>query len=267
MPESHVLTRFAPSLTGHLHIGHVAHLLWVFAAARASGADVLLRIEDHDRSRARPEYEDSIRADVDWLGFRFDQDVGRQSDDEAPYLAALDRLQRTTRVYGCDCSRKQIAAHSPLDHNGERIYSGRCRERGLPPEPPYAVRVELPGDPIGDIVVRDRSGQWTYQLAVVVDDLRQGVDLIVRGEDLEASTSRQITLGRLLGRERPARFLHHPLLLDAQGQKLSKRSGAAAIAERRHSGEPAAHLLGEALETTPLSLEEALKACTARLPW
>lgn len=284
-------TRFAPSLTGRLHLGHVAHLLWVFGAARRFGADVLLRIEDHDRSRARAEHERAIRSDVDRLGFRFDRDVGRQSEDDAPYLAALERLRAAARVYGCACTRREIAAHSELSRSGERLYSGRCRDRGLPPEPPYAARVSLPAETIGfedllmgeqlqdappagtgDLLLRDRQGQWSYDFSVVVDDLRQGVDLVVRGEDLLHATQRQAVLGRMLGREATPFLAHHPLVVDDDGRKLSKRDGDAAISSRLARGEDPEAVIGEAAfrggiaeRAGSLSLDQAIDYAAGRL--
>ncbi len=264
-----------------MHLGHVAHLIWVFGLARALGARVLLRIEDHDRSRSRPEYEKSILRDLAWLGFKADNfkagnfkadsvldPTYRQSDNNACYQAALAQLQRDFHVYPCVCSRKEIAKHSPLSEGGERCYSGRCRGLALPVDAPHGLRLELPpgherfldgllGPQVqeparqcGDILLRDRQGQWTYQFAVVVDDIRHGVDLVIRGEDLSQSTGRQIALGRMLGRlldhNGPARFFHHPLIRDAAGEKLSKRTAATAVANRRLAGEPPEAVLGDA---------------------
>ena len=213
-------TRFAPAPTGYLHLGHVANAIFVWGMAASAGADVLLRIEDHDRVRSRPEFEAALLEDLEWLGFRADAGPIRQSDDDAPYAAALARLRDEGLVYGCDCSRKtfEVWAH---DH-GRRWHGpgcpGGCRERGL--DGPV-LRVGLGGgserwmdrlvgpcsDEVandGDTPLTDRDGNWTYGFAVVVDDLRQGVDLVIRGRDLLSETAAQIRLGAMLGRETPA---------------------------------------------------------------
>jgi glutamyl-tRNA synthetase/glutamyl-Q tRNA(Asp) synthetase len=274
------LTRYAPSPTGFLHLGHVANAVWVWGLARALGGRVLLRIEDHDRSRCRPAYEAALLEDLEWLGL--EPDLGtpselragasshRQSDAGAVYQAALDRLGRGGALFGCDCSRRLLARTEGDVFNEETRYPGRCRTRGLAIEPGVGVRFRVdPGaerfvdarlgpqaqDPsaqCGDLLLRDRQGQWTYQFAVVVDDLRQGVDLVVRGEDLLGSTGRQIRLGRLLGRAAPAVFVHHPLILKPGGQKLSKAAGDTGIRELRDSGAARAEVLGRAAFLTGL---------------
>jgi glutamyl-tRNA synthetase/glutamyl-Q tRNA(Asp) synthetase len=259
-------TRFAPSPTGYLHLGHVASALTVFGLGRALGAAVLLRIEDHDRGRSRPEYEAAIRADLAWLGLVADGgEPLRQSENGAAYERALARLVATQQVFACDCSRKQIQGAAADDGAAELRYGGRCRDRGLPLDapdtgirlvlPPERVayhdllmgdRVATPSAQCGDLLLRDRHGQWTYQFAVTVDDLDQGITHVVRGADLEASTARQIQLGRMLGRRADATFAHHGLLTDPAGKKLGKRFFSEAIAKRRDAGERPEELLGEA---------------------
>ena len=258
------LTRFAPSPTGYLHLGHVASALWVWGVANALDARVLLRIEDHDRGRCRPEYERALLQDLEWLGLRPDLGPVRQSDAEPAYRAALALLQRRGLVYACDCSRRIIAADGRDVADEESRYPGRCRDRGLAPGPGRGLRLRLePGvecftdallreqrqDPAvqcGDLLLRDRNGNWTYQFAVVVDDLRQGIDLVVRGQDLLGSTGRQIALARLLGREQPPVFLHHPLIYRVDGAKLSKASGDTGIRDLRAAGATPAEVLGRA---------------------
>jgi glutamyl-tRNA synthetase/glutamyl-Q tRNA(Asp) synthetase len=257
-----VLTRFAPAPTGWLHLGHVLNAEYVWNAARDRGGSVLLRIEDHDRERCRPEYERGILDDLDWLGyapdvyptdaFRAGGSDGRQSDRDATYREALEQLQARSLVYACDCTRRRIAVGSSGD--GELRYPGTCRDRGLPIVEGTGWRVRLgseterfvderlgvqeqnPQEQCGDVLVRDRRGNWTYQFCAAVDDFVQGIDLVVRGEDLLASTGRQIALARLLGRSRPPAFLHHPLILKASGQKLSKSDGDTAIRDLRRRG-------------------------------
>jgi glutamyl-tRNA synthetase/glutamyl-Q tRNA(Asp) synthetase len=252
------LTRFAPSPTGYLHLGHVVNAIYVWGIARALGGRVLLRIEDHDRIRSRPQFEAAILEDLDWLGFVPDAGrvpVLRQSDTPEVYADALETLRRSRGVYACDCSRREIG--------GER-YEGRCRARGLSMTGGRGVRVLMerrveqfedallgtiaqdPADQYGDILLRDRDGHWTYQFAVTVDDCRQNVALVIRGADLVDSTGRQMALARMLGRRTPPVFLHHPLILKAGGEKLSKSERDTGIRELRAAGLGAAAVIGRA---------------------
>jgi len=271
---SRPLTRFAPSPTGYLHLGHIVNAIYVWGLARALGGRVLLRIEDHDRLRSRREYEAALLEDLEWLGF--DADVGpvRQSDEPDAYEDALARLARTERVYACDCSRKDIAAAALLAPGVEVPYSGRCRDRRLDAEAGCGLRVELtagdevfedgrlgpqvqaPAAQCGDLLLRDRDGHWTYQFAVTVDDVRQRIDVVVRGEDLLSSTGRQIQLARMLGRATPPVFVHHALLLKRSGEKLSKSSGDTGVRELRAAGVSAADAIGRAAAACGL-LEKA----------
>ena len=272
------LTRFAPSPTGYLHLGHVANAVWVWGVARALGGRVLLRLEDHDRGRCRPEYEAALLDDLDWLGLVPDLGTAaelragpsplRQSDAGGHYAAALERLGAD--VFACQCSRKDLAQVVGDVFNQETRYTGRCRDLGLERQPDRGLRLRVapggecfadarlgpqeqhPFDQCGDLLLRDRLGRWTYQFAVVVDDLRQGVDLVIRGEDLLDSTGRQILLGRHLGREAPRVFLHHPLILKSGGEKLSKSSGDTGIRELRAAGATPAQVLGRAAWLTGL---------------
>jgi glutamyl-Q tRNA(Asp) synthetase len=258
-----VLTRFAPAPTGWLHLGHVLNAEHVWSFAREHGGQVLLRIEDHDRDRCRPEYETGILDDLDWLGYRADvfptaafrtgRCDGRQSNRDQIYRDAVDRLLAQGLVYACDCTRREIARYSSDDHV-ELRYQGHCRKRGLPLVDGSGWRVRMdPGferfadgcvgpqeqDPslqCGDLLIRDRHGNWTYQFCVTVDDVRQNIDLVIRGVDLLPSTGRQIRLARLLGRERPPSFLHHPLIMKSPAQKLSKSDGDTGIRELRARG-------------------------------
>ncbi|HEX9365807.1 MAG TPA: glutamate--tRNA ligase family protein [Vicinamibacterales bacterium] len=252
-----MLTRFAPAPTGWMHLGHVlnAEHVWGF------GATVLLRIEDHDRERCRPEYEAGILEDLEWLGYRPDSPMVRQSERNAIYRESVEILAKQGLVYGCDCTRKEIEAWSArrearrsTAEAREIRYTGRCRDRGLPLTEGLGWRVRMdpgvetfadgilgsqaqdPSQPCGDVLVRDRLGNWTYQFAVSVDDFRQGIDLVIRGEDLLPSTGRQIRLARLLGREPPAAFRHHPLIMKHPGQKLSKSDGDTGIRDLRAQG-------------------------------
>jgi glutamyl-Q tRNA(Asp) synthetase len=279
LPET-PLTRFAPSPTGYLHLGHVANAIWVWGVARALGGRVLLRIEDHDRGRSRVAYEAAALEDLAWLGLV--PEVGRpkeledvpspfrQSDGGDVYAAMLERLRAGGSVYACDCSRREIALEAGDPFNEETRYPGRCRSRGLAPGQGRGLRVVLepgeerfadarlgamtqtPAEQCGDLLVRDRAGNWTYQFAVTVDDLRHEVDLVIRGEDLLSSTGRQIRLARMLGRERPPVFLHHPLIRKADGAKLSKSSGDTGVRELRAAGASPSAVLGQAAWRTGL---------------
>jgi glutamyl-tRNA synthetase/glutamyl-Q tRNA(Asp) synthetase len=257
-----VITRFAPSPTGYLHLGHVVNAIYVWGLARTAGGRVLLRIEDHDRARSRDIFERAILEDLAWLGFVPDEGlhpIRRQSENNAAYAAALQRLQSTHRVYVCTCSRKEIG--------GER-YPGTCRHRRLMPgdtAPDSAgIRVEVddrpesfddlatgrveqtPAEQCGDLLLKDRDGNWTYQFAVTVDDMTDAVDLVVRGLDLLSSTGRQIKLARMLGRATPPAFYHHPLIVKSDGEKLSKASGDTGVRELRAAGEGSAAVIGRA---------------------
>jgi glutamyl-tRNA synthetase/glutamyl-Q tRNA(Asp) synthetase len=235
------LTRFAPSPTGYLHLGHVVNAIYVWGLAAALDGRVLLRVEDHDRIRSRPIFESALLDDLNWLGFRPDtgrDPLLRQSDDTPAYEEALQRLRHTHHVYACACSRKDI---------GSDRYPGTCRARGLAESRGHGLRVEMATEEeSGDLLLRDRDGHWTYQFAVTVDDWRQDVSLVIRGADLLSSTGRQIALARMLGRPVPAVFVHHPLLLGATGEKLSKSSGDTGIRELRSAGVSPADVIGRA---------------------
>ncbi|MBN2703044.1 MAG: hypothetical protein JXR23_02440 [Pontiellaceae bacterium] len=266
-----MITRFAPSLTGYLHLGHVLHMLYVWGVARTKNGRVICRIEDHDLSRRRPEYEQAILENMEWLGFVPDEGLTaancagaskfRQSDCGAYYQTMLDQLERQGLVYGCECTRKQIAAVQPVDAE-ELCYSGTCRAKGLPLEgnivrfrvPDGEIRFEderlgrcrqIPKQQCGDFSLRDRQGQWTYQFACVCDDVRQGVDWVIRGEDILASTARQIQLFRAFNHPTPTYF-HHPLICDEKGEKLSKRQRSESISQLRDAGVSAEEIIGRA---------------------
>jgi len=308
-----MITRFAPSLTGYLHLGHVLHMLYVWGIARSRSARVVCRIEDHDLSRRRPEYEAAIVDTMEWLGFRPDDgiisasnqhgpgggttsvsSVGRngarpssanpseyrQSDCGDHYEKMLGLLQMQGLVYGCECTRKQILDEQS-DEAGELCYSGSCADKGLPLEgntvrfrvPPGEVvfedlrlgeRRQVPRQQCGDFSLRDRQGQWTYQFACVCDDIRHGVDLVIRGEDILPSTGRQIFLLQAFAAETPAYF-HHPLVLDETGEKLSKRQRSESVLQLREAGASAQEIIGRAAyagglssDPGPLSLDDAL---------
>jgi len=274
-----VLTRFAPAPTGWLHLGHVLNAEYVWSA----GAGVLLRIEDHDRERCRPEYEAGILEDLEWLGYVASGPLVRQSERDEIYREGLNVLVTQGLVYGCDCSRKDIESRidrssviedrpsfiasrtSATEHRlSELRYSGRCRDRGLPLTGGAGWRVRMdpgvercvdgilgpqeqdPSQQCGDVLIRDRLGNWTYQFVATVDDHLQGITDVIRGKDLLASTGRQILLARLLGRKTPATFAHHALIMKSPTQKLSKSDGDTGIRDLRARGWTAAEVIAAA---------------------
>lgn len=279
-----LLTRFAPAPTGALHLGHVVNAVFVWGLARALGGRVILRIEDHDRQRSRTSFERALLDDLDWLGFAADiypadgyrrgPCDGRQSERDAAYRAALAPLIDAGLIYGCRCSRTDLAT-STVAASGERHYSGTCRDAGLALDEGLSWRLTIsPGvetfddvvmgpqaqDPsaqCGDLLLRDRLGNWTYQCAAAIDDYVQGVTLVVRGEDILYSTGRQIRLARLLGRREPALFAHHPLIMKSASQKLSKSDGDAGVADLRAAGWTAAEIIGYAVSLVGLSGDRA----------
>jgi glutamyl-Q tRNA(Asp) synthetase len=230
------------------------------------GAKVVLRIDDHDRVRSRPEYDAAVIEDLAWLGFAADRGPTRHSDSDAPYRDALEVLRGQGVVYGCDCTRSTFAAWAAANGNpwtGPGCPGG-CRGRGL--EGPV-LRAALGGGretwmdaavgpcvaevaPAGDVAVRDRDGNWSYAFTVVVDDQHEGITLVIRGRDLLHATGTQIRLARLLGRDAPPAFLHHPLILRPDGRKLSKSSGDTAVRELRDAGRSAEDVIVAAATAT-----------------
>jgi glutamyl-tRNA synthetase/glutamyl-Q tRNA(Asp) synthetase len=283
MSATTIVTRFAPAPTGFLHLGHVVNAIYVWGVARAQSGRVLLRIEDHDRQRSRTQYERALIEDLEWLGFTPDAPQldcfrdrpceGRQSDRGDVYEAALADLRAKELVYACECSRSRISWTAGATA-GERRYAGTCAAKGLPDQAGFGIRVRLapsterfvdlrlgpqeqqPWQQCGDVLVRDREGQWTYQFAAAVDDYRQGVTLVVRGEDLLPSTGRQIQLARLLGRVEPPAFFHHPLIMKTATQKLSKADGDTGVRELRARGWSPERVIGHAAALVGLAPTE-----------
>jgi len=239
--------------------------IYVWGMARAAGGRVLLRIEDHDRVRCRPEYEAALLEDLAWLGFGPDDGLHpllRQSDRNAAYEAALARLRATHHVYVCDCSRKRI---------GGETYDGCCRTRGLAEAPGRGIRVQMEDG--HDLLLRDRDGNWTYQFAVTVDDLEQRITLIIRGDDLASSTERQRQLRRLLGAADAPMYVHHPLIYKPNGEKLSKSAGDTGVRDLRSAGVCAPDVIGRAAAAVglidtprPIAAHEVPKFFGSRIP-
>lgn len=289
-------TRFAPAPTGYLHLGHAVNAAWTWGVARAFGGRVLLRIEDHDRGRCRAEYETALLDDLDWLGFvpdgtstddfRRGAQAQRQSDNTARYAAHLARLEDAGLAYPCTCARTErypgtcrgrgIAPDatparrvvmSPIGAAGSAgaaaSVGGTRAVDALLGSAEHFIDLRLgpqsqdPEAQCGDMLIRDRHGNWTYQFAVVVDDHEQGIDLVIRGEDILDSTGRQLRLARLIGRAEPPRFLHHPLVRHPDGRKLSKSSRDTGLHELRAAGLSSQQVLGMAAQLGGLHADSA----------
>lgn len=240
--KSTITGRFAPSPTGALHFGSLIAAVGSYCLARRAGGRWLIRIEDLDAPRTVPGAAGEILSTLEALGFCWDDEIIWQSHRHDAYLAALERLRDQGLLYDCACSRKEILASAP--HPGEEgpVYPGTCR-RGLPAgRTPRALRIRVPertigfddgvfgwfeqnlARAVGDFVLRRADGLFAYQLAVIVDDAASGINQVVRGADLLASTPRQIFLLESLGLPIPA-YWHLPLALNADGSKVSKRAG------------------------------------------
>jgi glutamyl-Q tRNA(Asp) synthetase len=256
------VTRFAPSPTGRLHLGHAFSAIRAHDLAAARGGRFLLRVEDIDGTRSRPEHVATILADLEWLGLAWEGPVF-QSARLAFYDAALDRLKRRNLVYPCFCTRAEIAASLSAPHGATPAYPGTCRrlstdEAAARLDAPHCWRLDMaaalaatgpldwhdatagpvaadPG-PQGDVVLARKDAPASYHLAVTVDDAAQGVTDIVRGVDLFAATHVHRLLQALLDLPTPA-YHHHPLLVGGDGERLAKRHGAPTLASLREGGE------------------------------
>lgn len=252
--------RFAPSPTGPLHFGSLVAALGSYLEAKARGGRWLVRMEDVDAPRCKPEYAAAILRTLDAFGFAWDGAVTYQSRRTARYAAALERLKALDAAYPCACTRAGLtdAPGIRMGVDGAPVYPGTCRA-GLPPgKSPRAWRVRVAGvvdftdliqgaqrqeleREVGDCVLLRADGYFAYQLAVVVDDAEQGIDHVVRGADLIHSTARQVFLQRLLGYPTP-QYAHLPVAVDVTGAKLSKQTHAAPVDAR----DPAAALFAAA---------------------
>ena len=266
-----IVTRFAPSPTGYLHLGHAHSALVGWHRGRRESGRFLLRIEDIDPARCRPEYEAAIVEDLAWLGLDWDGPVRRQSDHLADYETALARLRGLGVLYPCFCSRKDIAAAVSAPHGPEGpVYPGTCR--GSPAETararqergdPYALRLDVAKaqamtgpltfederegavaarpESLGDVVLARRDAPASYHLCVTLDDHLQGVNLVTRGVDLFHATHIHRLLQAILDLNVPT-YAHHLLLTNAAGERLSKRDGAMALRALREAGRSAAEV-------------------------
>ncbi len=262
------ITRFAPSPTGYLHLGHVLSAIFVFGIAAAKQARCLLRIEDHDQGRSRDIYTAAIIKDLQWLGFIDSHtEISSQSQHSDRYEQAMLSLERKGLLYGCDCTRKQIEATMGLRQTPRELkYTGRCRQRHLAinqhglgtrailgsttvsfTDLILGEQSQTPQSQCGDLLIKDRDGNWTYQFAVAVDDLMDQVNLVIRGADLLQSTGRQILLQSALNpAPHQASYLHHPLIQDPSGKKLSKRFFSKSISDMRAAGAKPEDVIGAA---------------------
>lgn len=254
-------TRIAPTPSGYLHAGNGAAFLLAWKLAREAGGKLLLRIDDLDAERVRPDYVEDIFETLHWLGV--DWDEGPRNAEELQstwsqhlrmegYRELVEQLRVGGHLYACTCSRKEIQ-----DRTGSGDYDGHCRTLGMPfDDPDCSWRLRLPrkdkvtwrtwpdgklheaGLDMSDPVIRQRNGRPAYQIASLADDVRYGIDLVVRGADLLDSTAIQLHLAGLLGIEgfSKALFLHHPLVLDTSGAKRSKSHGADSLLAARNAG-------------------------------
>lgn len=235
--------RFAPSPSGPLHRGSLLAALISWLDARRAGGAWLLRMEDVDSERCRTQFPDQIRQQLRDFGLEWDAELPAQSTRLDRYREVLEHWREQGQLYACSCTRRDLAAFRGA---GETCYPGLCRDKGLPAEN-HALRFRLPDDSAiefvdrwrgaqqqdvgaqcGDVVMRRRNGDITYQCAVSIDDADQGITHVVRGSDLLPSTARQMLLIQSLGAIPPA-YAHHPILLDHAGNKLSKSTGADAV--------------------------------------
>lgn len=273
--------RYAPSPTGRLHLGNARTALLAWLDARSRGGAFVLRIEDVDFTRARPEFEARIYADLRWLGLDWDEgpDIGgphgpyRQSERGDVYAAALARLD----TYACTCTRRELRALPTMGMTGEVVYPGTCRAGPRAPGQPAAIRWRVPpgrveaqdavagevaqdvAREVGDFVLRRADGAWAYQLAVVVDDGAMAISDVVRGADLLDSTPRQVLLQRALGLPTP-RHAHVPLIVGAAGAKLSKRDGAPDLSAMREAGARPERLVAALARSVGLLPDDVLEA-------
>ena len=265
------VTRFAPSPTGLLHLGHAHAALVAWQRARADGGLFLLRLEDIDQARCRPEFAAGILEDLAWLGLDWDGPVRLQSQHRPDHAAVLDALAGRGLLYACTCTRSDIARAATAPHGPDGpVYPGTCRHRPSAPHPgqPYALRLDMAQalaltgpltweeeghgriacDPaaFGDVVLSRREAMGSYHLCVTHDDAAQGVNLVTRGQDLAPATSVHRVLQALMGWPEP-RYHHHALLTDAAGRRLAKRDQAATLRAMREAGMSPSAVRAEAM--------------------
>jgi len=265
------LTRFAPSPTGHLHAGHAYSASLAYSYARESQGRFILRLEDIDQTRCRPEFEQAIFEDLSWIGLKWEQPVRRQSDHLEDYAAVLEKFHDRGLIYPCFCTRAEITAEINMSANAPHgpdgpLYPGTCRhlsddERAekFENDAPYALRLDMAAalkekgniplyfeeldkgvieaDParFGDVVLARKETPTSYHLSVVYDDALQGVNLVVRGQDLFEATHLHRLLQFLMDLPTP-KYKHHGLVSDLKGRRLAKRDKSATLRHMREEG-------------------------------
>lgn len=284
--SSTIVGRLAPSPTGHLHLGHARSFLVAWWHARARGGRIVLRIEDLDVERVKPGMIDATIEDLTWLGLDWDGAPIVQSEGRAHIDAAADALLARGLAYPCTCTRKEVQAAASAPHAGDATtrYPGTCRGRWrtlaeaeratgrsaclrfVVREGPVAIEDGIHGPrtydvahDVGDFPIQRRAGSPAYQLAVVVDDARQGVTEIVRGDDLLESSARQALLQEALGLPRP-RWWHLPLVVDEAGRRYAKRSDDIALAHLRAIGTRPERVVGWVARRSGVASEPEVKA-------
>ena len=282
--------RLAPSPTGDLHLGHARSFLLAWWSVRSRGGRIVLRIEDLDRARVKPGAVERSLRDLEWLGLDWDVGPLLQSEEVEPMQAAVDRLVAAGQAYPCTCSRREVRASLSAPHReGDELrYPGTCRGRYATVEEAESHSGRIPGlrfrvpegsiewedgfagrhandvgAEVGDFLLARRDGVFAYQLAVVVDDARQGVTEVLRGDDLLASTARQLLLQRALGLPHPT-WIHVPLVADADGRRLSKRDRDLGLTELRGAGVDPRRVVTWAARSAGLDTPELLNATEAR---
>ncbi len=251
----HYRGRFAPSPTGYLHLGHAMTFWAAQERCRERGGKMILRIEDLDADRCRPEFCDVLEEDLRWFGLRWDEEPFRQSERRAVYRDAFEKLRAGKHIFACTCSRRDVmsAAGAPHTENDEPVYPGTCREKNLDgtnanwrfrvPEGEvmqftdanFGPRIAISGKDFGDFLVWRKDDVPAYQLAVVVDDAAMEITEVVRGPDLVVSTFRQLLVYRALGLQPPA-FYHTALIRDERGRRLAKRDAGMSLRTLREAG-------------------------------
>lgn len=253
-----IVTRFAPSPNGPLHLGHAYAAIMAHDRAARDNGRFLLRVEDIDGARSRAEFADSALEDLRWLGLDWDGEAIRQSARVAAHARALERLREQGLVYPCRCTRAEIAESATATGPDGPVYPGHCRGKAVVTDEPVAWRLDMAeairrAGPLtwqdeiagamaatpaifGDVVLGRKDAPGSYHLAVTLDDAADGITIVTRGRDLFASTHVHRLLQALLGLPVPV-WHHHGLLLDKSGQKLAKRRGSPSLSDRRLAGE------------------------------
>jgi glutamyl-tRNA synthetase/glutamyl-Q tRNA(Asp) synthetase len=271
-------TRFAPSPTGYLHIGHIASMLLIEKICNETKGKVILRIEDHDQTRSRDIYIDGIKEDLHNLGFKFTNMSEKngelefdnsylQSNNRTRYDRYLKTLIEKNQLYACSCTRKEVQNRIKSSGSSTLLYDSKCVSSGTLKKDSYEEKILskdkcvrymidqkadesfnqdpfftshsakcLPSSNYGDFILFDKDNNYTYQFCVVCDDIEENIDVVIRGEDLIDSTTRQINLMRALSDSQTPRYFHHPLIKDSEGMKLSKRFLSTSVRELMNTG-------------------------------